>query len=204
MKKQVHITQTEKHPLSPFYPENTQWLFLGSFPPKRQRWSMDFFYPNFQNDMWRIFGLVFFDNKNHFVDEVKKSFKKEEIIKFLTVNHIAVYDMAEEIIRHKDNASDKDLEIVRPLDIVGVIAQLPDLHNIVATGQKSVDMLIQQLHTANIEVDYPKVGRYVSFSVQDRNMRVYRMPSSSRAYPLPLEKKAIIYGNMFNSQFSIF
>ena len=30
---------------------------LGSFPPQQKRWSMAFFYPNFQNDMWRIFGL---------------------------------------------------------------------------------------------------------------------------------------------------
>jgi G:T/U-mismatch repair DNA glycosylase len=192
----MHTFEIEKHPLPPFYPENAQWLFLGSFPPKRQRWSMDFFYPNFQNDMWRIFGLIFFGDKNYFVDEVRKSFKKEAIIEFLIAKHIAIYDMAEEVIRHKDNASDKDLEIVKPLDIVKVIPKLPDLQNIVATGQKSLDTLIQQLHLANIEVDCPKVGEYVLFTIQNRNMRIYRMPSSSRAYPLSLEKKAIIYGNM--------
>jgi G:T/U-mismatch repair DNA glycosylase len=149
--------------------------------------------------MWRIFGLVFFDDKNHFVEEAQKSFKKEEIIEFLTANHIAIYDMAEEVIRHKDNASDKYLEIVRPLDIIGVITRLPDLCNIVATGQKSMDMLIQQLHAANIKVDCPKVGEYVSFSVQNRNIHIYRMPSSSRAYPLSLEKKATVYKNMFQN-----
>jgi G:T/U-mismatch repair DNA glycosylase len=105
--------------------------------------------------------------------------------------------MAEEVIRHKDNASDKDLEIVKPLDIVGVIARLSDLRNIVATGQKSTDTLIQQLHLANIDVDCPKVGDSVPFSVQNRELRIYRMPSSSRAYPLSLEKKAAIYGEMF-------
>jgi G:T/U-mismatch repair DNA glycosylase len=108
--------------------------------------------------------------------------------------------MAEEVIRHKDNASDKDLEIIKPLDITNVIARLSDLRNIVATGQKSTDTLIQQLHLSSIEVDYPKVGEHVSFSIQNRNIRIYRMPSSSRAYPLSLEKKAIIYGNMFRLQ----
>jgi G:T/U-mismatch repair DNA glycosylase len=192
----MQIIETEKHPLLPFYPAKSEWLFLGSFPPKRQRWSIDFFYPNFQNDMWRIFGLVFFEDKNYFVDKASKSFKKEAIIEFLTERHIAIYDMAEEVIRHKDNASDKDLEIVKPLDIVRVLAQLSDLRNIVATGQKSLDTLIQQLHLSNIDVDYPKIGEYVSFKIQDRNMRIYRMPSSSRAYPLSLDKKAIMYGNM--------
>jgi G:T/U-mismatch repair DNA glycosylase len=196
----MHISEIEKHPLSPFYPAQAEWLFLGSFPPKRQRWSMDFFYPNFQNDMWRIFGLIFFGDKNHFVNEAGKSFKKEAIIGFLLEKHIAIYDMAEEVIRHKDNASDKDLEIVKPLDIVSVITRLPDLQNIVATGQKSMDTLIRQLHLSNIEVACPKVGGYVSFAIQNRNMRIYRVPSSSRAYPLSLEKKAIIYGNILLSQ----
>ncbi|MDR1340647.1 MAG: uracil-DNA glycosylase family protein [Prevotellaceae bacterium] len=193
----MHILQTEKHPLPPFYPEHARWLFLGSFPPKRQRWSMDFFYPNFQNDMWRIFGLVFFKDRNHFVDLAGKSFRKEAIIDFLIAKHIAIYDMAEEVIRHRDNASDKDLEIVKPLDITGVIDRLPDLRNIVTTGQKSTDTLISRLQLENIEVDCPKVGGHAAFSIHEREMRIYRMPSSSRAYPLSLEKKAIIYGEMF-------
>ncbi|MDR1595159.1 MAG: uracil-DNA glycosylase family protein [Prevotellaceae bacterium] len=196
-----HIPQTEKHPLRPFYPDDAQWLFLGSFPPKRERWSMEFYYPNFQNDLWRIFGLVFFDDRNHFVDEAGKTFKKDAIIEFLTKRHIAIYDMAEEVIRHKDNASDKDLEIVRPLDIVGVIQRLPELRNIVATGQKSLDTLVGQLHAANIEIDCPKIGEYVQCSILERNIRICRMPSSSRAYPLSLTKKASIYGNMFSANF---
>jgi G:T/U-mismatch repair DNA glycosylase len=192
----MHTLKTETHPLPPFYPEHARWLFLGSFPPKRQRWSMDFFYPNFQNDMWRIFGLIFFEDRRYFVDEARKSFRKDAIIEFLIAKRIAIYDMAEEVIRHKDNASDKDLEIIRALDIISVIEKLPDLQNIVTTGQKSADTLIQQLRLANIEVDCPKVGGSVSFAVQNRAMHIYRMPSSSRAYPLSLEKKAIIYGNM--------
>ena len=54
---------SERHPLEPFLPENARLLMLGSFPPKRVRWSMEFFYPNLQNDMWRIMGLLFFGDK---------------------------------------------------------------------------------------------------------------------------------------------
>ena len=61
--------QTEKHPLEPFLPEGARILMLGSFPPKRERWSMDFFYPNFINDMWRITGHIFFGDKEHFIAE---------------------------------------------------------------------------------------------------------------------------------------
>lgn len=39
----------EKHPWKPFAPANAKILFLGSFPPPRTRWSMDFYYPNITN-----------------------------------------------------------------------------------------------------------------------------------------------------------
>ena len=42
----------EYHPLRPFLPERAKVLFLGSFPPQRKRWCMDFYYPNFINDHW--------------------------------------------------------------------------------------------------------------------------------------------------------
>ena len=53
----------EEHPLKPFLPDGARVLFLGSFPPPRKRWSMDFFYPNWLNDFWRIMGLIFLGGK---------------------------------------------------------------------------------------------------------------------------------------------
>ena len=77
------IPPVEAHPLEPFLPANAVLLMLGSFPPQKKRWSMDFFYPNLQNDMWRIFGIIFFSDKDYFLHPDKKSFDKERIIKFL-------------------------------------------------------------------------------------------------------------------------
>lgn len=73
----------ETHPLEPFLPGNAVLLMLGSFPPQQKRWSMDFFYPNLQNDMWRIVGLIFFGDKEYFLKPDKKAFDKERIIDFL-------------------------------------------------------------------------------------------------------------------------
>jgi G:T/U-mismatch repair DNA glycosylase len=56
----------ESHPLEPFLPRNAKILMLGSFPPPKARWSMEWFYPNWINDMWRIMGHIFFNDKNHF------------------------------------------------------------------------------------------------------------------------------------------
>ena len=195
--KKMTNSPVEKLPFPPFLPNKAKWLFLGSFPPKKQRWSMDFFYPNFQNDMWRIFGLIFFENKNQFVNTNEKRFEKDAILAFLTKQHIAVYDTAATVIRHKDNASDKDLEIVEAVDIGKLVRNLTDLQAIVTTGEKATNTVIRHFAEKSIHIAPPAVGTYTTFVFENRTLRLYRMPSSSRAYPLSLEKKAEIYRKVF-------
>ena len=67
---------SERHPLEPFLPENARLLMLGSFPPKRIRWSMEFFYPNLQNDMWRIVGYLATGDKMHFLEPGGRRFDR--------------------------------------------------------------------------------------------------------------------------------
>ena len=183
----------EQHPLEPFLPSHATLLMLGSFPPQKKRWSMDFFYPNLQNDMWRIFGLLFFNDKEHFLLPGKKAFNKDYLIKFLTEKGIALYDTASVIRRLQDNASDKFLEVIEPTDIRLLLKQLPHCKAIVTTGQKATDIIRSQ-----IEVDEPSVGQSCPFKFEDRTLQLYRMPSSSRAYPLAIEKKATSYRFMLN------
>ena len=183
----------EQHPLEPFLPSHATLLMLGSFPPQKKRWSMDFFYPNLQNDMWRIFGLHFFNDKEHFLMPDKKAFNKDYLIKFLTEKGIALYDTASSVRRLQDNASDKFLEVIEPTDIRLLLKQLPQCKAIVTTGQKATDIIRSQ-----IEVNEPSVGQSCPFEFEDRTLRLYRMPSSSRAYPLALEKKASAYRFMLN------
>ena len=84
----------ERHPFEPFLPANAKVLMLGSFPPQSKRWSIDFYYPNFINDMWRIMGLIFFNDKNRFVDVAAKKFRLDDIVDFCTGTGIAMYDTA--------------------------------------------------------------------------------------------------------------
>jgi len=182
---------TENHPLIPFLPPQAKLLMLGSFPPQRKRWSMDFYYPNLNNDMWRIMGIIFFNEKDHFLIESKKAFCRERIIDFLNEKGIALFDTATAIRRLQDNASDKFLEVVQPTDIRELLNQLPLCQAIATTGQKATDTLRQQF-----DIVEPKVGGYSEFMDNDRAMRLYRMPSSSRAYPLKLETKAEAYHKM--------
>lgn len=178
----------ESHPLQPFIPEGARLLMLGSFPPARHRWSMDFFYPNFQNDMWRIFGLVFFGDKDHFVDNEARTFRREEIIELLNREGIALYDTATKVIRTQNTASDKDLEVVAPTDLDSLLKRMPMLEGVVTTGQKATD-----LFTEHFKIAQPKVGESVTFEFNGKELRLWRMPSSSRAYPMKVDRKAEIY-----------
>ena len=181
----------ESHPLQPFIPEGARLLMLGSFPPARRRWSMDFFYPNFQNDMWRIFGLVFYGDKGHFVVNEERTFRREEIIRLLCSEGIALYDTATEVIRTQNTASDKDLQVVTPTDLDALLQRIPMLENVVTTGQKATD-----LFTEHFQIAQPKVGGSVTFTYNGKELRLWRMPSSSRAYPMKVERKAEEYAKV--------
>ena len=184
----------EVHPLTLFAPEGARLLMLGSFPPPRERWRMDFFYPNFQNDMWRIFGLVFFGDKSHFLTDDGRAFREAELRRFLTERGIAIWDTAMEVSRLQGNASDKFLEVLRPIDLRQTLSMLPSCRAIAVTGQKALDTLLTLGSTPSPP---PKTGEWTDAALDDRHFRLYRMPSSSRAYPLSVEKKAEKYQRMF-------
>ena len=187
----------EYHPLRPFLPENAKVLFLGSFPPQRKRWCMDFYYPNFINDHWRIEGQIFFGDKNYFVDLEAKRFKIDEIVAFCQEKGLAFFDTSTAIRRLQDNASDKFLEVVEPTDIRGLLRQLPQCRAIVTTGEKATETICASLGILTI----PKVNTSVvipdTYNKGGDQIFLYRLPSSSRAYPLSFDKKVEAYQRMF-------
>lgn len=190
----THLPKTERHPLQPFLPAEARLLILGSFPPPRHRWCMDFFYPNRTNQMWLIFGEVFLGDSKQLVDNEHKTFRLPEIKSLLNEHGIAIFDTATAVRRLSGNASDKDLEIVENTDIPALLAQIPLCHDIVCTGQKSFSVL-----TETYDVATPKMGECNRFCIAGRDIRLWRMPSSSRAYPMPLAEKASYYRHLMQS-----
>ena len=187
--------EIEHHPLEPFLPPNARLLMLGSFPPPKHRWAMDFFYPNFSNQMWSIFGLVFYDDADRLINKDTHTFRQSDIQALLTERGIAIFDTACAVRRLSGNASDKDLEIVEKTDILMLLSQLPHCHDIVCTGQKSFSVLAD-----DYGVPVPAMGTFCEIESGklniDNSVRLWRMPSSSRAYPMKLEDKASYYRKM--------
>ena len=197
----------ENHPFEPWLPGNAKLLMLGTFPPSEKRWCMPWYYPNFQNDMWRIFGIIYFADKLHFVDVENKTYRLDAIKEFLKEKGVAIYDTAQQVIRTKNTASDKDLQIVQPSDLDGMLRQLPECRAVLTAGQLATKIFSEHFGIN----EKPEMGGFVEFEFEDqegasagsssgsssRKLRLYRMPSSSRAYPMAVEKKAEYYRKMF-------
>ena len=150
--------------------------------------------------MWRIWGLIFFNDKEHFIAEDEagkkvKRFDKDRCAAYAAEKGIAMYDTACQVRRLKDNASDKFLEVVKVTDLRALLSMIPECNAIVTTGQKATDIIVSTFGCAE-----PSVGDCTGFDLEGRKMRLWRMPSSSRAYPLPLEKKAEFYRKMFEKE----
>ena len=121
-----------------------------------------------------------------------KKFKLQEIKDFCSDKGIALYDTATAVRRLKDNASDKFLDVVEPTDVPALLRKIPFCEAVVTTGDKATQTLC-----GLFDVPAPAVGEYSSFCFDGRAMRLYRMPSTSRAYPLPIQKKADVYRRLF-------
>ena len=206
----------ERHPLKPFLPDGAQVLMLGSFPPPHTRWSMEFYYPNFINDMWRICGLVFFGDRDYFVAEGQRRFDRNRVAAFCEHHGIALYDTATAVKRLRENASDKYLEVVEPTDVAALLRRIPDCRAVVVTGEKAAETVLLSLNdparahsatngrarthsaTNGHARVIPAIGESVEFEFEGRRIKLWRMPSSSRAYPLALDKKAEFYRRMFS------
>ena len=72
-----------QHPIPPLYNEKSKVLILGSFPSVKSREQM-FFYGHPQNRFWKVISEVM---------GVKTPITVEEKMKFLYMEHIALWDV---------------------------------------------------------------------------------------------------------------
>ena len=188
--------EIELRPFPPFLPPNTTVLMMGSFPPAAEKRAMEFHYPNFQNDMWRVYGLVFFGDAMHFQRAGEKAFDAERIKAFLTERGIGSCPGVRRAIRTHGNASDAYLKVVETVELPEILEKIPQCRRICTTGGKATEILLALLETEVKAKDF-KTGTTITARCGDRDLLVTRLPSTSRAYPMKLEKKAEAYRKFF-------
>lgn len=179
----------ETHPFPPFTPPQAKVLIMGTFPPQPHRWSMEFYYPNRTNDFWPMMGLIFFGDRYALFNDDGRTFNLPAIKELLINRGIALSDTGYRIRRLANNASDKFLEIVEPVNLENLLKAMPQCHTLATTGEKAADVL-----AGLTDSEAPRMGCMTTTRV---GLEIWRMPSTSRAYPLALDKKAAYYEAMF-------
>lgn len=188
----------ERHPWAPYIPANARMLIMGTFPPAPHRWCMNFYYPNPTNDFWKMMGLVFYGDPTALYNPEQRTYDLEEIKMLLNREGIALHDTCQRIRRLKGNASDKFLEVVEPVNLAELLKMMPECDTLVTTGEKAAQVLASLINS-----EVPKVGEWTYGECEplNRHLKIWRMPSTSRAYPLALAKKAAYYARLFGMPF---
>ncbi len=198
----------ETHPFPPVLPPDATVMMMGTFPPTADKWAMSFHYPNFYNDMWRIYGRVFFDDADYFRVGDEKRFDPERIRDFMFERGIASCPTVKQAIRETGNASDKNLTIVTAVDLDNILPQVPKVNTLFTTGGKATEVLLELLNEPLAKSKHPKTNQSIAYPYQWQNtdnnqtadvneLTLYRLPSTSRAYPLALDKKVAAYKAFF-------
>ena len=128
--------EIESYPFDPVLPNGASVMMMGTFPPKEDKRAMQFHYPNFQNDMWRVYGLVFFNDAAHFQMPSEKAFDGCRIRDFLNRAGIASCPTVLKAAREHGNASDKFLKAVETVDLAAVLAKIPRCRHILYDGRQ--------------------------------------------------------------------
>lgn len=191
--------EIESHPWQPFIPDGAKVLIMGTFPPQAKRWSMDFYYPNRTNDFWKICGLLFLGDKDALLSDDRKTYDIDKIRSLMTEKRIALNDTVRKARRLKGNASDKFLEVIEPVPLFGLLSEMPGCHAVATTGEKAAGIVAALTGT-----DIPRMGEMTMATVPPHDalaspgqLEIWRMPSTSRAYPLAMERKAEYYATLF-------
>ena len=87
--------------------------------------------------------------------------------------------------------------MVTPTDIPALLVRIPECHALVTTGEKASTIV-----AATFGCEIPPIGNQIELNINRPGRTAgticfWRMPSTSRAYPLPLEKKADAYRQLF-------
>ena len=204
---EARAAEVEIHPFGPVLPPDATVMMMGTFPPTADKWAMRFHYPNFYNDMWRIYGSVFFDDVNYFRVGDEKRFDPERIRAFMFERGIASCPTVTQAIRETGNASDKNLTVVTSVNLDSILPQVPKVETLFTTGGKATEVLLNLLAEPPAKSKYPKTNQSMDYPYEWQsdnnkkadvnNLTLYRLPSTSRAYPLALDKKVAAYKDFF-------
>lgn len=190
--KKYSLENTSYHPFElVFTGENPIYLVVGTFPTTNKKMSFNFFYPNSNNNFWKVMDKVF-PNSNTKMnlgvsakdDENTKEKNKVDRMNFCKENKIAITDIIESCLRLDDNSKDEQLLVHRYNPIINILKEHSTIERVILTAKSSGSSahhhLYQYLTMNNIDFNFEK-GEIPKgeLSIDGRTISILSMPSTS-------------------------
>jgi hypoxanthine-DNA glycosylase len=173
--------QKELHPWNWFAPENSRVLIVGTFPPTTRNWSFDFFYPNKNNQFWKVIARILNTELEYPAGELAVEERKMLLRKL----HVAITDMGQHITRSGNSSLDENLSVVEYMNIFQILDENPTIRKIIFTsssGKESAARWFNQfLASKEIKHRFPTGKRPIksSFQYQERTIELVVLYSTS-------------------------
>jgi len=185
----------EAHPWDPYIPENADKLILGTFPTAEANRKTDFYYPNPNNDFWRILAelcqveLVCFEG-DAAVEERKLILK--------TLN-LGIADVGYRVFRQGDGSNDNQLFPIEFTDIFRVVDKYPKLKTLIITSSSDINsvlgwfMLYCELNKIRLAVPTGTLPKTTSLIHNEKTISIKIISSPSRRSPIKGERLIEMY-----------
>lgn len=164
-------------------------LMLGSFPPHENKRDYPFYYPNKQNNFWKILSTFCDSPLQHW--EGEKAVKERKAI--MEKLNIGVENMGQLIQRKGASAKDTDIRILEFHDILSVLKKHSELSRILLSGYSAENSTFQSfcryLRLQGLEFKLPektKPGERFTFLYDKRLIECVILHSTSTATRIPL------------------
>jgi G:T/U-mismatch repair DNA glycosylase len=169
-------------------------LILGSFPPHQKKRDYPFYYPNKQNNFWKILAAICSHELLYFQGE-KAVLERKAIMEKL---QIGIENMGRSIKRKGESAKDTDIVISDFHDIISIIQSHKELCMIILSGYSAPNSTYRSfckyLVDKNIPFTVPekiKVGASFQILIDKRHITCVICHSTSTATRIKLEQLII-------------
>jgi len=196
--KTLNEYKEETHPWEPFIPANAEKLILGTFPTAEvNRGSYEFFYPNPNNDFWR----VLFQAAEKTLDNYKH-LEPIEIRKQILVDlKLGIADIGKKILRQKDSSRDDNLFPIEYTDIFSILETHPTIKKIIITSSSGGNSVLSWFHHYcvlnghNFIIPREKLPIKTMLIFKSCKIRIEIVSSPSRLSPIKGDKLFEMYRN---------
>ena len=168
------MEEIQNHPYSPFIPESTKALILGSAPPSRfcsphkselKNKDIDYYYGSYSRGYNLLWELLFHIFEPEALSELKtirnlQNPREERTLiqqkffqNFLQRHHLGIADILYQFIRRDQSSADNKIRPIKFLNLTEFLCSAPELQTIFCTSYYKVFIWLKQyLHTHTINL----------------------------------------------------